>query len=123
MLPRGRRAASSAIAEESIRTSSFPGKLVPPPPRKRETAPTARARASFGPSVGLIVLRGRIRCKPGREKRIRTRAVTGHKHVHGSADRAHAQWQLADRVAVGVHRERAIRADGDLARPENFHAG
>src|ERR1039458_4985512 len=53
-LPRDRRAPSSPIALGSRRMSTFPGALDAPPPRRRETAPTARARASLGASGPAI---------------------------------------------------------------------
>ncbi len=47
-LPRCRREPSTPIASGCRRISTFPGTLVAPPPHSRESAPAARARASFG---------------------------------------------------------------------------
>ncbi len=47
-----RRASRSRRAR--VRISTLPGALVAPPPRRRESAPTARASASFGASVPAI---------------------------------------------------------------------
>ena len=49
-----RRAPSAPIAPGSRRTRTLPGRLVAPPPRSRESAPTARASASLGASASGI---------------------------------------------------------------------
>ena len=153
-LPRDRRAPSSPIAPGSRRISTFPGALDAPPPRRRETAPTARARASFGAS-GPAIRRLPEACstrRPVRARRLprprrlpprrsprpmgsrgsnRGRGkggacrgdVRGHEHRDRAADRAHAHGQLADRIAVGVHREGTVAGDLDRGGAKHVHGG
>ncbi len=90
---------SEPIAPGARRISTLPGALVPPPPRSRESAPTARASASFAASVPAIrypagvramarscATRGPRRWRVGRACRTaRGRAVRGNEHRDGAA--------------------------------------
>ncbi len=117
--PRARRSPSG-----SILTSSFPGRLVPPPPRKRETAPTARARASFGPSVALIALPRRRLGGPGGEEGIRARAVAS---ARARALRRAIVLTRSGSSPIGSPSAYIVNGRsaliGDLARAKDFHAG
>ena len=91
----------------------LPGALVAPPPRSRESAPTVRASASLASSAPAISLApperpgvgapvggaGEAGCGP---------PAGGHQHRDRPLHGAHPHGQLADRVAVGVHRERPV---------------
>ena len=59
-LPGARRAPSAPMASGSRRIRTLPGALVAPPPRRRESAPTARASASLAsvPHSSVCGLRG-----------------------------------------------------------------
>ena len=121
---------ASPIASRSRRIRTFPGSARPPPPRKRESAPTARASASLAASARRHQpLAGGWRCagaRPGGARRGEGRvsgARARRQHRDRAVQRAHAHRQLADRVAVGVHRERAVGAESrPRAARKTLHA-
>ena len=131
-LPWLRRVASVAIASGARRSSTLPGALVAPPPRRRESAPTPRASASLAVSVPAISApwRSRRSAPAWRARRcgrwVSERGVGGRagrrEHRDRRGEGAYAHGQLADRVAVGVHRERSIAADGHLPGAEDVDA-
>ena len=63
-LPRLKREPSTPIASGCRRISTFPGTLVAPPPRSRESAPAARANASLGPGARSRSAAGRAAADP-----------------------------------------------------------
>ena len=99
-LPCSSRPASRPIACGSSRVRSLPGSEVPPPrPARRASAPTALAAATLGASR------------------------LGDHHPQRARLHAHGGRQVGDRVAVGLHVERAVGVEGHLAAADDLHAG
>ena len=97
-LPCGRRPARRAIASGCMRMSSLPGRLVAPRPLRRDSAPAARATAIFAPSI-----------------------TPRHQDAQGVRHDADRHRRVADRIAVGVDGERAVRVDVQLAAAHDAH--
>ena len=54
-------------------------------------------------------------------ERTSDRTAGGHQHHHGRLQSPRADRQLADRVAIGVHHEGAVRRDLDFSSTEHVN--